>query len=92
MNNSALVAGFMAYCEKDKERCGKTNVIGQPKSHCWVHNDKYYPNLEDFFKSFPTLEFDFGSSGEAVYQWKPEDYFYKDKGMNKLYCWGISKY
>lgn len=70
------------FCSSKKEKCGGQNV----GLDCYDYPRNEGDKIEDFFKTFPKINFDFGA--ERKYILYPEDYLVKPDS-EYVYCVGI---
>ena len=69
--HSKIISTISKYCSKNSLRCGG---VSQYKTETCISQDRmYYPTLEKFFDSFPTIVFELGIH-RAKYYWRPRHY------------------
>jgi len=89
-NYNAIRSHITSFCAENADNCGKgSNSDKQP--FCWARNTNDFPTQGEFFATFPTFKFYFGKESEAEYEWRAEDYLYKEED-NERYCLGLARY
>lgn len=73
------------YCSACRRGCGAHRKVRT----CYRRDKKAWPELKDFFNTFPDFQFQFSSQ---VYTWKPEDYLYRQSSDGEEYCLSVFDY
>ena len=84
-DNSAIRGSLNHFCALKKGNCGGN----RRKGFCWLYNPETHPDVQDFFDSFGSFNFQFGEGGQANYEWKAEDYLYQEIAGSRWFCLGL---
>ena len=79
---NAFKLKFANFCRSGSTNCAKISDF----QTCYIHNKKAYPNIQDFFNTFPPIMFTFDDT--VMIDWVPSEYFFHD-GNSTSYCIGI---
>ncbi|EGR27703.1 plasmepsin 5, putative [Ichthyophthirius multifiliis] len=80
-------------CESEQYSCGGSKKNGDKQQSKFLYNpSKYENNVNNFFDSFPNIDFKF-ENGQVIV-WKPSAYLYIDRknGYKNLYQFGFEAY
>ena len=83
--NSAVRGSLNNFCALKKENCGGN----RRKGFCWLYNPETHPDVQDFFNTFGSFDFQFGEGGQASYEWKAQDYLYQEIAGSRWFCLGL---
>lgn len=89
---SAFYKAISNYCQQHNgEKCGgRTQISYETKClTAKVGPNEKFKDIHEFLSSFPPLDFYF--TGDALYKWFPEDYFYANNAEGE-YCVGMEYY
>ena len=73
---------WAAFCRADKKNCAKISDF----QTCYKYNKAVYPQLQDFFATFPPISFRLDVNTTII--WEPSDFLYVND-ENGDYCIGI---
>lgn len=73
---------FNTFCQLEGHCLGN-----KKSSKCYDFENDLFSNVNDFFDTFPLLEFQLDNN--YTYEWGPRDYFYSDDNIK--YCLSFEK-
>ncbi|KRW98301.1 Aspartic peptidase domain [Pseudocohnilembus persalinus] len=63
------------FCDQSEKNCvGSVKRFGNQK--CWKRDAKNFPNIQDFFDTFPPIEFKMNK--DFTFVWEPSSYLFED--------------
>ena len=76
-----------SFCAKSSINCGGKAAQSEDQDLCWTLDAE---DINSLYKTFPVYKVFLGDDMSVEYEWKPEDYLYRQPSSK--YCIGITKY
>lgn len=82
-----LLTKLETYCKQKGSHCGGNHRKDVGGDICWERNTKEWPNLNDFYLSFPN--FTFGLDGNQEYTLTGLEYMFPEQYGKENHCLGF---